>query len=304
MNPALKWLFDNTFGFDRPDSRGERFQVRLVEIFTVVATVWLAWKWGLYLTRISDVVLPLGLAHYIDVSVMFNAPAAYSLATAISVAAVLGFLNVHRSAYMVSFLGLVFMYASRFCLGEIPHSANLAAMTLLGFALAHAFFEDPVQRRRFAFGFTVLAVGTAYTEAGVSKLIATGVTWPDGRHLWLWINEKSIDHGAKNGFVQLNWFQQLCVDYWWVATASLTVGLVSELTSFLFWSRRLRPFIMVSIIGMHLGILLSMNILFKLSIIELLLVGLPIADFVNARWPKDETPPNEDGSSPAIATAE
>ena len=68
--PIFGNLWDNIFGFDRPDSRGQRIFRRVFEVFIGAACIWLAWYWGEYTLRIGDIVLELGLARYIDISFM------------------------------------------------------------------------------------------------------------------------------------------------------------------------------------------------------------------------------------------
>ena len=194
----MNWnLSDNLFGFDDVDTMGQRIFRTAVELFVMGATIYLAWTWGDYTLRVSDIVLPLGLARYIDISFMHGNDLPLYNAGAISVLLALGFFRLGRWPYALAFGLLLIQYAARFTLGEIPHSANLVGMGLLGFALGQLFFPDKVSRSRFGLGFTYLFAGLVYTFAAWSKLIGTGITWPDGRHLWMWINEKAVDesHG-------------------------------------------------------------------------------------------------------------
>jgi hypothetical protein len=136
------------------------------------------------------VVLPLGIAQYVDVSLLFEGARAHWNAGLIAVLALLGFFRVWRWAYLGALLLLHVQYAARYTLGEIPHSANLAGMALLALALAVPAFRTPGRQRRFTLGFTYLFVGLGYTVSGFCKLVGTGIGWPDGHHLWMWINEK------------------------------------------------------------------------------------------------------------------
>ena len=124
-------------------------------------------------------------------------------------------------------------------------------------------------------GFLYFFIGLGYTSAAVCKLIGTGITWPDGRHLLLWIAERKVDTISKLGGFDPNLLQELVLaDYHW-GTVILTFGLVTELLAFLMWWRRFRYPVVLLVVSMHLGILVTMNIFFAASTYLLLLLGLP-----------------------------
>lgn len=277
-------LAEHLFGFERRATPGERLYLRLFELFVTGAIVYVAWHWGSYIRRISDVVLPLGLAHYIDVSFLFDEVFPLVNAGLITLALLLGFFRVTRWGYLVAFVLLLLQYAARYSLGEIPHSANVVGMGLLALALAPLVFRDEVHRGRFAYGFTVFYVGLGYTLAAASKLVATGPTWVGGQHLWIWLHEKGIDTFSKTGEYGFNALQQLALDHWWIATLFLTIGLLSELGAFLIWWRPLRPFAGLAIAGLHIGIFLTMGILFRSALVLVLLVSLPWARWFDAAF--------------------
>lgn len=278
----MNWsLTDNLFGFARPDSTGQRIFRRAVELFAVCSAIYLAWTWALYTTRLADVVLPLGIARYIDISFLFGPKRAPTLAGALTVFAVFGFLIRNRWAYSIAFLLLITLYAARFSQGEIPHSANLAGMALLGFALGAAFFRERVFADRFAVGFSYFSLGLAYASAAWVKLGARGFGWPDGRHLWMWINEKAVDEIARNGVVVLNPIQELALSSHTVATLFLTFGILTEFAAPLVWFRKPRYVVMMLVLGLHIGIYLVMDIIFMLSMVELVLLGLPWAALID-----------------------
>ncbi len=277
-------LSDNLFGFDLPDSAGQRIFRKVFELFIAVSTCYLAWKWGMYTLRISDVVLPLGVARYVDISFMHGNALPLWNAAFISIFAVFGFAGfrgIGRWAYAVAFVLLVFQYAARFSLGEIPHSSNLVGMGLLGYALGRIFFDQPLHGSRFSVGFSYVFVGLSYTFAAWSKLIATGLLWPDGRHLWMWINEKAVDEIARSGFVHLNYVQEWALGSMVLATLFLLVGLLTEFFAFFIWFKRFRTATALAIIGLHMGIWMTMDILFTLSVWELTILGLPWAVWID-----------------------
>ena len=65
-------ITDNLFG--KPDNltKAHRFYFKIFELYIVYETINLAWEWGLYTLKISDVVLPLGIANIIDISFMHD----------------------------------------------------------------------------------------------------------------------------------------------------------------------------------------------------------------------------------------
>lgn len=273
----LHRLLDNLFDFRRETTAGELIFYKVFEAFVGLGTVYLAWTWAQYIPRIGDVVLPLGIAQYLDVSFMFNAVAPRVNAACITMLALMGFFRLGRFGYGGAFLLLCLQYAARYTLGEIPHSANVLGMTLLGLALAPLAFRDARGRRRFVMGFTYFFIGLGYVLAGCSKLVASGPLWVDGRHLWMWINEKAIDAFSRSGVLEFNALQEAALSSYALATLFLVVGLVTELFAWLMWWRRTRYVAVWAVIGLHVGIYLVMDIMFYLSTIELVLLGLPWA---------------------------
>lgn len=279
-------LLRNLFDFDREQTSGEVIFFKIFELFVATGAIRLAWEWGFYTLRISDIVLPLGIARYIDVDFMFDGVLPLVNAGLVSALVLAGFLRLWRYAYLAGFLLLHLQYAARFTLGEIPHSSNMLGMTLLGFALAMLVFSDDVYRRRFAMGFTYFFVGLGYWLAGISKLIGTGLNWSDGRHLRLWVYEKSVDNLAKTGIFDLDLLQELVLSGTVTATVFLTIGLLTELFAFLVWWKRTRTPAMLAILALHVGIYLMMNIFFTLAVYELVLLAFPWAawlDILSAR---------------------
>jgi hypothetical protein len=270
-------LSEQIFGFSIADSTGQRIFRKVFELFVVIGTCKLVWEWGMYTLRISDVILPLGLARYLDISFMHENTLPLWNAGLISILSVWGFLGKARWPYAIAFVLMLFQYAARFSLGEIPHSANLVGMGLLGYALGRLFYPEKLDGSRFAVGFSYLSVGTAYTFAAWSKLIGTGPFWFDGRHLWMWINEKAVDEISRSGFVELNFVQEIALSSQGVATMFLFFGMVTEFFAFLFCVRRLRFPVGMAILMLHIGIWLTMDIMFALSVWELVILAPPWA---------------------------
>ncbi len=269
-------MSDELFGFDRPETTGERVRFRLFELFAVVYAVYWAWDWGTYIQSIEGVVLPLGIANHLDVSFMFNNGVSLVNAGVLTVFILLGFFRVApKWTYSLAVLAFHLHYASRYSLGEICHASQFVGMSVLALPISMWFSKEPKTQRRFALGAVYFFIGLGYVSAALSKLIATGPGWIQGRHLWLWIGEKSIDAYSKFGVLEHNWLQEFALSSVTISTMILAVGILTEAAGLLLWFRRTRPFIAVACVGMHFGIYLSMNIMFDMFIYQLLLIGLP-----------------------------
>ena len=275
-------LTETLFGFSRPVTRGERVFFRVFEAFVAGLAVYLAWRWAFYIPRISNVVMPVGLAQYVDISFLYVGRRAFLLASLLTVLATVGFLHLWRGAYLCVFLLLHLQYVARFSLGKIQHGSNILGLTLLALALAMLAFRSPTYRRRFSLGFTYFFVGLGYPISAFCKLVGTGLTWPDGRHMAMWIHEKSIDAFAQTGAFNFNLLQEWALNHWWIATAFLVASLLTELSGFLLWWRRFRLPVGMAILGLHLGIYAVVDILFLFGIMELVLLVFPRARWIDA----------------------
>ncbi len=271
-------LIQNLFPFDQAETDGERLFFRVIEIFVIAYTIKFGWEWGAYIPHIHEVVLPLGIAEYIDISFMFEGSRGLWNAAIMTIACAAGFMRfIPGPAYAIAIVSFHFQYVARYSLGEISHGSNLIGMSVMALATAFIFFRDPAVRRRFALGFMYFFIGLGYTTAAFSKLIGTGINWPDGRHLWMWIAERTIDSTSEFGFFQPNLLQEMILTYAVIGTAVLAFGLVVEFFGFLAWFRRTRYFIMPALAAMHLGVLSTMSIAFHEFTLQLILLGLPWA---------------------------
>jgi len=270
--------------YDRESTKGELIHFKVFELFVIGYVIFFAWDWGVYIQQIGEVVLPLGIAQYIDVSFMFDHGLSLINASLMTLFALFGFFRIlPRYSYMIAFLCFHLHYVSRYSLGEISHGSNFIGMSLLALALSLLFFREPRTYRKFAFGFLFFFMGVGYTSAGISKLIGTGISWPDGSHLWLWMAERRVDVFSAGGSFSLNWIQELALQYRWFATLTLAFGLVAEVLGFLLWFDKTRPYIAVALIAMHYGVYLTMNIMFDMYIYELLILGFPWGIWLNSR---------------------
>lgn len=276
----MKWTekFGNQlFEPKRSQTAGEAIFFKLFELFVVFYTIKFAWEWGVYTaSRNVEVVLELGMANYIDVSMFFNNYLALANASFITIIAIFSYFRLgYKWQYLVVMILLHVQYVARFSQGEIPHSQNLIGMSVLCFAIGAIFFPDKKKMPRFVMGSIIFFIGLGYTSAFFAKLIGTGFNWFDGRHLWLWIGEKSIDILSREGVYEANFLQSLALRSTAVASVILLIGWFTEFIGFTMWWKKIRPFTTLMLIGMHFGITMTMNIRFDAFVLQLILVGFP-----------------------------
>ena len=278
---------ESVFGYNAPDSALEAVVFRIFELLVAFFTVNYAWEWAAYLPRLQDVVLPLGIAHYVDVTVLFDSVWARVNAGLITVLAVAGFFRLNRFAYLGALLLLHLHFAARYSQGEIPHSPNMLGMLLMGFGIAAIAFEAPKIHRRFTMAFSYFFIGLGYTSAAFCKIIGTGWYWSDGRHLWMWIHEKSVDAFSNFGVLDLNVAQELALNHWWMATAFLTIGLVSEFFAVSMALRRFRMLAMGAVLGLHAGIYAIMGIIFfESTVLMVMMFFYPVLTQLDTALPE------------------
>ncbi len=290
MSGIVERLRRQLFPFERLASEGELLFFRVFEALVCIWTIQFAWEWAPFIQRIKTVVLPLGVANYFDVSVFFEHGLSYVLAGAQTLFLVLGFLRRTKWAYAAAIVVFHLLYVTRYCLGEISHGTNLLGLAVLAWALGTLCFQrSTAHQMRFVFGFLVFFFGLGYSSAAVCKLVATGISWPSGDHLALWIGERTVDVTSNTGRFDMGTFQALALEHRWVGTLVLTFGLVSELVGMLGWVERLRVFVLSGLIIMHLGIDLMMNIYFGHNIYLIALLAYPwgrLFDWALAKFPR------------------
>lgn len=276
----MKWyekIGNQLFEPNRNVSPGELLFFKIFELFIVFYVIKYAWEWGFYAElRNFEIVLPLGLANYIDVSFFFQNQLALVVAGLITFCVILAFFRLATKwMYPVVMILLHLQYVIRFSQGEIPHSSNLIGMAVFCFAIGALFFPGKKKMPRFVLGAIIFFTGLGYTSAFVAKLIGTGIDWHDGRHLWLWISEKSIDILSREGAWNPNFLQQLALNSTAAASVILLIGWLTEMIGITMWWKKLRPYSTTLIIGMHIGITMTMNIRFDAFVIQLILIGYP-----------------------------
>lgn len=289
----MKWIESIGRGLFEPEretSTGELWFFKFFELFVAVYTILFVWEWGWYTQlRNVEVVLPLGLANYLDVSIFFDHNLALIHAALITILVILCFFRLGpKWLYMVVVILFHLQYVIRFSQGEIPHSQNLIGMSVFCFAIGAWFFPGEKQMPRFLMGSIIFFIGLGYTSAFFAKLIGTGFNWYDGRHLWLWISEKSIDILSREGAYFPNFLQQMALNSTVIASVILLIGWFTELIGFTMWWKKIRPYTTTLLIAMHIGITLTMNIRFDAFVMQLILVGFPwykLADYYMTSMP-------------------
>ncbi len=276
----MKWYEKIGAGLFEPDrsvSSGEKIFFKFFELFVVVYTIKFSWEWAIYTQlRNVEVVRPLGIANYLDVSLLFHYNLSLILAGLITVLIALCFFRKGpKWLYMVVLVFFHLLHVTRYSQGEIPHSQNLIGMSVFCLAIGTWFFPGKNNMPRFVMGSIIFFIGLGYTSAFFSKLIGTGINWYDGRHLWLWISEKSIDILSREGVYQPNILQQMILGSTGFASLILLFGWLTELIGFTMWWKKIRPYTTTLLIAMHFGITLTMNIRFDAFVMQLVLVGYP-----------------------------
>lgn len=278
MNAAwLRQIFDPR----EPDSIGQRAQGVVFELAMLRGVLDDLWVWTQILPTLPGPIEPHGVARWLDLSCMYAPPWARFNALVTLALLMLGFLRVWRGAYLAALVGYHFHYAARYSVGKIGHASNVLAFVLLGLGIAQLAYHDPVLRRRASVGFTLVLLSIGYTWAAVCKLSAAGLGWANGSHLWLWIREKWVDTASLTGDRQANLLQRAAVHSAAFSTIILGFGLAAETLSSLMLLRRLRRYVLLALVGMHLGILYTMHIAFLNNIYVLLAIALPIAELVD-----------------------
>jgi hypothetical protein len=299
---ALTWLLQ-LFGFDREATPGERLQAKLFELFLLQYAVRWAWEWAAFIAQQRAIVVPHGLARYVDLSPLLAGPFAWINALCVTAAALGVAAGRCRRALLPALVVLLHVqYAARHGLGKVSHGSQYVGVGLLVLAVAAWAFPAPAARQRFERGASLFFMGVGYVLAACSKLIASGLGWVHGRHLWLWIGEKGVDQLANLGHWEQNQLQRLCLQHVWLATALLGSGLAAELSGWLLWFARTRVTGTLLLIGLHLGIYGALGILFDAFIYQLLVLGLPWSRWFD-QWLPGAPAPADETSQPPRALA-
>lgn len=269
-------LIGDLFPFDRPLTRGEQLHFRIFEGLIAVCSLRLAWQWAQYIQRLERVVKPQGIGHYLDLSFLLGSELAYLLAGALALCLIAGVTRRSAWAYGTAVLIMHVLYVGRHSLGKASHIAHCIGMALIALTLGTALFRGAAAHlQRFVFGFLIFFLGVSYSLAGVCKLVYTGVHWPDGAHLALWIAERGINVQSAVGELDMSFVQRLLKEQRALGTVMLAFGLAAELSACLVWFERFRPWVFSGLILMHLGIGLTMNIHFHYNVYLVVILAYP-----------------------------
>lgn len=271
----IQKLLTNLFDYEREETVGEILFYRFFELVIVYWTIKYAWRWGPYLSRLKDTVLPLGIAEYVDITFMFTHPLGIVNAVLMTVFVLVGFARLWRYAYLATFFLFHLHYVARFSQGEISHGANFVGTAIFILAVVTLAFEQRKEIRRTVLGLCYFFFGLGYVSAALCKLGATGIFWPDGRHLWMWIQERTVDTFSTTGVIEYNWVQQLALEHQLAGTVILTFGLLTEFFAFLLWFKRTRPLAGTLLVGMHIGIWSVMKLTFSANTYLLIILAYP-----------------------------
>lgn len=281
MSP-LRVLSENLFPFERKLSYGEQLYFRIFEVLIAVFSLLLAWQWAVYMQRLERVLKPQGIAHYMDLSFLLGSQIPCLVAGALALCLLLGVVRRSPYAYGAAILLMHVLYAARHSLGKAPHIAHCIGLSLIALALGTALFRSSAAHlQRFVFGFLIFCLGVSYALAGICKLVYTGIGWPDGSHLLLWIAEREMDARGALGSFDLSIVQRSIVEHRVLGTVALAFGLVTELLAFLAWFERLRIWVLSGLIAMHLGIGLTMDIYFSYNVYLLVMLAYPWGKLVD-----------------------
>lgn len=283
----MKSFFENLWGFKREQTPMEVPFFRILEIYALGYTLYFTWTWAFEIQNLVDVILPLGLANYLDISLWFDNNVPVWSAGLLTLFAFLAIFRIKPAfSYWALLLLFHLQYAARYSQGEISHGSNFVGTTVLMYALGFSVFNEALYTRRFIIGNLFFFLGLGYTSAAICKMIGTGLHWFDAAHLQLWIGERTIDTISKFGFIEYNLLQEQLMEHGWASSITLLFGLLAELFGFLLWFRKTRYLMIPVLIGMHLGIYWSMNILFDMFIYQLLVMMIPY-EWIGKAKPKE-----------------
>lgn len=276
LDRSLQTLSQNLFPFEKPLTRGEQLHFRLFELMIALCSLRLAWQWSEYVQRFDSVLKPQGIGHYFDLSFVLGSQTPYVLTVVLALCLVLGISRRSPFGYGAALMIMHVLYVARHSQGKASHVAHCIGLSLLALTLGAALFRrSSAPFQRFVWGCLIFFFGLSYVLAGICKLRYTGLGWPRGSHLVLWIAERELDSRAASGGFAPNVLQRLILEHHQLGTLTLAFGLATELLAFLVWFERFRPWMFTGLIAMHVGIGVTMNIYFTYNVTLLVMLGYP-----------------------------
>jgi len=185
--------------------QGRILHFRLIELLVTSQIIYFSWEWGIYLPKISSIAYPVGLANYVDVSLLLSFHNSWINAGLITILVLMGFLRYSKYSYTVALLFVHLQYVARFSVGKVGHGSVLPGLMFLSIALATIFFSSEKDRAEVGMFLMLFFAGLAYDAAAFCKLFASGLSWVQGDHLWMWMQENIVDQLSANGTVHLNY---------------------------------------------------------------------------------------------------
>lgn len=273
------------FDFSSAELPGEARRRRVFEALVLIECAWANLVWAEYIAHVESIAHPLGIAHHVPLDWMLDGRVPWLNAALITACLALGFARRVPWAYAAALVLMLFQYAARYSIGEIPHGANLIGMCLLAFATAPLLFRDRFQAERCVMGLVWLSISIGYVSAACCKMIATGPTWIRGEYMALSIHNKLVDAFAKSGVYAPSALQDLLVEQRWAGTLFSAAGLCFELGSVFVLHARWRPLALGALVILHLGIGFILEIWFRSATLVLVLLALPASWFA---WPARE----------------
>lgn len=276
LRRSLQTLSQNLFPFEKQLTRGEQLYFKLFELLIALCSLRLAWQWSDYVQRLDRVLKPQGIGHYLDLSFLLGSQAAYLLTAVLALCLVLGVTRRSPFGYGAALVIMHVLYVARHSQGKASHVAHCIGLSLLALTLGAALFRrSSALFQRLVLGSLIFFFGLSYVLAGICKLRYTGLGWPNGSHLVLWIAERELDSRAAWGSFAPNMLQRLILEHQPLGTLTLAFGLATELLAFLVWFERFRSWMFTGLIAMHVGIGVTMNIYFTYNVTLLVVLGYP-----------------------------
>jgi hypothetical protein len=171
---------------------------------------------------------------------------------------------------------------------QATHVAHLPAMLMVVYALWYQlcaadirkanregrFLETPLYPR-WVHGLSVYSVGVFYGWSGISKLLQSGIDWPNGVSLQLWASLWGNSHSFLTGLILAN--RRLATFLQWI----VLIGELGAIPAIFF--SKIRCWIGLVLIGFHLGQIAVFGWGFHANLILIALIFLPVDRWV-ARW--------------------
>jgi hypothetical protein len=248
----------------------------------------------------AEQTMPVGLAHFIDLSFLQNGQffeqlyRLFLLATALFVLGVTPALSTGYMLFIMSAVGSL-----RNSYGNIHHGTQVVAMVIMGYWLAYVwgiirsspngeprlshFLKPKRETHQRAMWWAFQAAVATYVVAGVSKLRISGLSWiSDLPYMSLHIEKIGWQHfygtGEEALLIQAQEMSALVAGHPWLTRIIVGSGLFLELFAFIALFGRWHAAIMgITLVGMHVMISRIMQLDFPLNnwVLIIYFINLP-----------------------------